>query len=288
MIFSFVYYGMETGAFQLSLETTTVYYSVRGSGEPLMLSPVTWGIDGHRWTALEELGRDFTLIRMDPRGTGKSGGVKEKNEYGIPTLVGDMEKLREHLGIERWNVMGQSAAGWTAFEYTLAHQEHVDHLVIVCSSPTGQFYEGTFRDPTHPMYPRYEKLSEEIRSLPQPERVKKFNRVIYQYDAQTEESRKTIDAIFADAEFDPRRNQFFVMNELRRYDVRNRLSEISVPTLVIGGRHDVHVSPLWSEMMADNIPHSQLTMMEHSGHFPWLDEPEKFFDAVRKFLSAPL
>jgi proline iminopeptidase len=237
---------------------------------------------------LEELAKDFILIRLDPRGTGKSGIVKEKNEYGIPALVGDMEKLREHLGIDKWNIMGQSAAGWTALEYTLAHQEHVDKLVIVCSSPTGQFYEGTFRDPSHPLYPRYERLSQEIRSLPQQERVKKFNRAIYQYDAQTEESRTTIDAIFANAEFDPKRNQYFIMNELRRYDVRSRLNEISVPTLMIGGRHDVHVSPSWSEMMAKQIPHSQLIMMEQSGHFPWLDEPKNFFDAVRKFLlSSP-
>ena len=278
---------MDTGAFQLPLDSSTVHYSVLGSGEPLILCPVTWGIDGHRWTMLEELTRHFTLIRLDPRGTGKSGRVKEKSEYGIPALVSDMEKLREHLGVEKWNIMGQSAAGWTALEYTLAYQQHVENLVIICSSPTGQFYKGTFRDPSNPLYPRYERLSQEIRSLPQQERVKKFNRTIYQYDAQTEEARTTIDTIFANAEFDPRRNQYFVMSELQRYDVRSRLSEISVPTLIIGGKHDVHVSPSWSEMMAEKIPGAQLTMMEQSGHFPWLDEPKKFFDVVGRFLLPP-
>ncbi len=139
IMFSFVYCGMDTGAFQLPLDSSTVHYSVLGSGEPLILCPVTWGIDGHRWTMLEELARHFTLIRLDPRGTGKSGRVKEKSEYGIPALVSDIEKLREHLGIEKWNIMGQSAAGWTALEYTLAYQQHVENLVIICSSPTGQY-----------------------------------------------------------------------------------------------------------------------------------------------------
>jgi proline iminopeptidase len=277
---------METGAFQLSLDSSTLYYSVRGSGEPLMLCPVTWGIDGHRWTVLEELARNFTLIRLDPRGTGGSGEVKEKSKYGIPALVSDMEKLREHLRIEKWNIMGQSAAGWTALEYTLAHPKHVNTLVIVCSSPTGQFYEGTFRDPSHPLHPRYEHLSREIRSLPQQERVKKFNQAIYQFDVQSESAREKIDEIFATADFNPRRNQYFVTNELARYNVVSRLQEISVPTLIICGRHDVHVSPSWSEMMAERIPRSQLIMMENSGHFPWLDEPEKFFDVVQKFLLS--
>ena len=227
---------MDNGAFMLSLDSSTIHYSVRGNGAPLILCPVTWGIDGHRWTSLEELANDFSLLRLDPRGTGKSGAVNDKSQYGIPALVSDMEMLRKHLGIEKWNVMGQSAAGWTALEYTLAHQEHVDHLVIVCSSPTGQFYEGTFRDPAHPLHSRYQQLSQEIRSLPQQERVRKFNRAIYQYDVQSEGARNEVDAIFTNAEFDPRRNQYFVTNELRRYDVRSRLSEISVPTLIIGGK----------------------------------------------------
>jgi proline iminopeptidase len=276
---------MKTGEFHLPVDSTSLFYSIIGRGEPLFICPVTWGIDGHRWTMLESLAKAFTLIRMDPRGTGKSGNVKEKSEYGIPTLVEDMERVRIHLGIEKWNLMGQSAAGWTALEYTLAHQKHVNKLIIVCSSPTGQFHEGTFRDPSHPFYPQYDRLSKEIRSLPQEERVRKFNRTIYQFDVRTEEARRKVDEVFKDAEFDPRRNQYFVLNELRRYDVSQRLNEIAVPTLIIGGSRDVHVSPSWSEMMAGKIPRSKLVMMEESGHFPWLDEPEKFFTSVTAFLS---
>ncbi|MBI2427463.1 MAG: alpha/beta hydrolase [Ignavibacteriales bacterium] len=276
---------MQNGSFNLPVDSTSIHYSILGSGEPLLICPVTWGVDGHRWTTLEELAKDFALIRLDPRGTGKSGPAQEKTDYGIPILVNDIEQLRIHLGVDKWNVMGQSAGGWTALEFTLAHQSHVNKLIVVCSAPTGQFHKGTFRDPSHPFYPQYDQLSKEIRSLPHQERVKRFNRAIYQYDVQTAESRKTIDAIFADAEFDPKRNQYFIMNELLRYNVAERLKEISVPSLIIGGKHDVHVSPSWSRMMAENIPHASLVVMEHSGHFPWLDEPKIFFDSVRQFLE---
>ncbi len=275
---------MHNGSFQLSVASTTIHYSILGNGEPLLICPVTWGVDGHRWTTLDELAKNFTLIRLDPRGTGKSGAIQEKNDYGIPTLVSDIEQLRLHLGIEKWNVMGQSAGGWTALEYTLAHQSHVNKLIVVCSAPTGQFHKGTFRDPSHPLFPQYDRLSKEIRSLPHNERVKKFNRTIYQYDVQTEEARKAIDKIFAETDFDPKRNQYFIMNELPRYNVVDRLDEIAVPTLIIGGKHDVHVSPSWSEVMAEKVPNAQLAVMEHSGHFPWLDEPGIFFKTIIKFL----
>lgn len=275
---------MQNGLFQLSLSSTHIGYSIVGNGTPLLVCPVSWGVDGHRWTSLDELARHFTLIRLDPRGTGTSGDIHDKSEYGIPTLVEDIEQLRVHLGIERWNVMGQSAGGWTALEYTLAHQQSVKKLVVICSAPTGKFHKGTFRDPSHPLFPQYDRLSKEIRSFPHDQRVKKFNRAIYQYDVQTEKARKEIDKIFADAEFDPKRNQYFIVNELNRYDVTERIRTIAVPTLIIGGRHDVHVSPSWSEMMAQSIQHAQLAMMQHSGHFPWLDEPELFFRTVKEFL----
>ncbi len=288
MTFNFIdislYFSMKNGDSYFSADGTHIHYSVMGSGAPLLIAPVTWGVDGHRWTTLDALAEQFTLIRLDPRGTGGSGTVSDKSEYGIPTLVNDIEALRDHLGIERWNLMGQSAGGWTALEYALAHQSVIDHLIIVCSAPTGKFHKNTFRDPQHPLYPQFEKISQEVRSLPAAERVKAFNRAVYQFDVQTDESRRTIDRIFADAEFNVQRNQFFVMNELNRYNVTERLHEISVPTLVIGGNHDAHVASEWSEVIAENIPHARLQMMQHSGHFPWLDEPALFFETITNFI----
>jgi proline iminopeptidase len=278
---------MNNGNFSLSLNSTHIGYSISGSGAPLLICPVSWGVDGHRWTTLDKLAKNFTLIRIDPRGTGMSGDVQEKSEYGIPTLLSDIEQLRIHLGITQWNVMGQSAGGWTALEYALAYQSRVKNLIIVCSAPTGKFHKGTFRDPAHPLNSEFNRISNEVRSLPAAERVKAFNRAIYQLDVQSAEAKTLIADIFAHAEFNAQRNQYFAMNELTRYNVTEQLSAIAVPSLIIGGKHDAHVSPSWSEMMAKNIPNAQLVMMQHSGHFPWLDEPKLFFETVTQFLNNP-
>ncbi len=276
---------MQNVSYQLQVYSTSIHFSVAGNGEPLFICPVTWGVDGHRWALLEELAKNFTLIRLDPRGTGKSGDVTLKDEYGILTLLKDIEAVRNYLGIERWSIMGQSAGGWTALEYVLAFSNHVKKMIVVCSAPTGKFQKGTFRDPLHPLFPKYDALSKEIRSLPHDERVKTFNRAIYQYDVQTEEARKIIDEIFSKTEFNAKRNQYFIATELQRYDVTERLKNIFVPTLILGGKHDVHVSPEWSRLMAEKIPGAQLKMMEHSGHFPWLDEPDEFFNAIAQFIE---
>jgi proline iminopeptidase len=277
---------MQNGTFTLLYDSTQIGYSIVGEGKPLLICPVPWGVDGHRWNTLDELAKQFTLIRLDPRGTGMSGDVTKKDGFGIPTLVDDIEQLRIHLKIERWNVMGQSAGGWTALEYALAHQQMIDKLIIVCSAPTGKFHVGTFRDRSNPKYPEYEKISKAVRGLEPKERFRQFNKAVYQFDAQTEESKRIIDETFSSADVNIQRNQYFALTELNRYNVTDRLQEIRVPTLVIGGRHDINVAPSWSEKMAENIPGAQLVMMEQSGHFPWLDEPERFFAAVIHFLQT--
>lgn len=276
---------MTNGTFHVPVNGTNIRYSVHGTGAPLLIAPVPWGVDGHRWTTLDALAKNFTLIRLDPRGTGMSGNVTTKEEYSIPTLVEDIDAVRVHLGIDRWHVMGQSAGGWTALEYTLAYPERVGRLAVICSAPTGKFHKGTFRDPSHPLYAEFERISKEVRSLPAEARVAAFNRAVYQFDVQTPEARGVIDAIFADAPFNAQRNQYFVMQELNRYNVTELLPEIAIPVLVMGGQHDVHVAPEWSITIADRIPRSRLVMMEHSGHFPWLDEPDLFFSTVTDFFS---
>ena len=70
------------------------------------------------------------------------------------------------------------------------------------------------------------------------------------------------------------------------YDVRSRLGEIRVPTLVLFGATD-WITPLaLSEDIAARIPGSRLVRFEHSGHKPMMEEPEKFVRELRQFLRA--
>lgn len=76
--------------------------------------------DPQRWRA----------ILFDQRGCGRStplGGVADNT---IAHLVQDMERLREHLGIERWTVFGGSWGSTLALAYAQAHPERVRALVL--------------------------------------------------------------------------------------------------------------------------------------------------------------
>jgi pimeloyl-ACP methyl ester carboxylesterase len=69
------------------------------------------------------------------------------------------------------------------------------------------------------------------------------------------------------------------------FDVRDRLGEISVPTLVIGGTADVMTPHKFSVYLAENIPHAQLITVEGGGHMMALEQPCFVTNAIANWLS---
>jgi proline iminopeptidase len=70
-----------------------------------------------------------------------------------------------------------------------------------------------------------------------------------------------------------------------RFDVRSRLSDIQVPTLVLVGRHDPICPVEEVQNIHKSIPKGYLVIFEASGHNPPADQPEAFRAAVNTFLE---
>ena len=72
----------------------------------------------------------YRVVLFDQRGCGKSRPHAELRENTTWDLVADMEKLRAHLGIGRWQVFGGSWGSTLALAYAERHPEHVTELVL--------------------------------------------------------------------------------------------------------------------------------------------------------------
>jgi pimeloyl-ACP methyl ester carboxylesterase len=121
---------------------------------------------------IERATQDFRVLLLDQRGTGRStpvGGLDtipgattaEKAAYlthfRADAIVRDCELLREHLGVERWSLLGQSFGGFTSLTYlTLAADSLASVLVTGGLAPVGvgpdEVYAAT--------YDRMQELSE--------------------------------------------------------------------------------------------------------------------------------
>lgn len=74
--------------------------------------------------------RRYRIVLFDQRGSGKSRPHASLVDNTTWDLVADMERLREHLGIERWLVFGGSWGSTLALAYAQTHPERATHLVL--------------------------------------------------------------------------------------------------------------------------------------------------------------
>lgn len=72
----------------------------------------------------------YHVVLFDQRGSGKSTPHASLEENTTWDLVADIEKLREHLGIEKWQVFGGSWGSTLALAYAETHPDRVTELVL--------------------------------------------------------------------------------------------------------------------------------------------------------------
>lgn len=74
--------------------------------------------------------------------------------------------------------------------------------------------------------------------------------------------------------------------EAATMDLRPQLHKITVPTLVIVGRHDFITNVAMAEAMVRHIPDARLEIFEDSGHFAFVEEPERFYRVIKEFVES--
>ncbi len=74
--------------------------------------------------------KHFRMILFDQRGAGQSRPHADLRDNTTWDLVDDIEKLRKHLGIEKWMVFGGSWGSTLALAYAETHPKSVSHLVL--------------------------------------------------------------------------------------------------------------------------------------------------------------
>ena len=78
----------------------------------------------------------------------------------------------------------------------------------------------------------------------------------------------------------------FNEKEAPTLDLRPHLKQITVPTLVMVGRHDFITNVAMAEEIVKHIPDARLEIFEDSGHYALVEEPEKFYRVIKEFVES--
>jgi proline-specific peptidase len=79
-------------------------------------------------------------------------------------------------------------------------------------------------------------------------------------------------------------SEFFAPGLLKNWDIRPRLAQIRVPTLIVSGRHD-EATPAQMAILHQGIADSQWIVLQKSAHCAMWEEPDEFRAALLGFLD---
>jgi 3-oxoadipate enol-lactonase len=69
------------------------------------------------------------------------------------------------------------------------------------------------------------------------------------------------------------------------FDQMVRIADIRLPTLIIAGEEDQWTPPKFQHYMAERIPGSRLVMLPNAGHYPFVEQAERFNGELETFLG---
>ena len=279
------------GEYDAKLNGVRIHYTIRGSGPPLLAHSGGPGADARTWDNFAGIDEFATVIAIHPRGCGLSDPSPDE-AYRLSDYAADLYTLSMHLDLDRPAVLGWSHGGMVAQQYAITYPDALSKLILFDTAACLSGFLGDIETAVQPFkdQPWFEasyaalqkewageyETDEEMGQLWAEEMKFYFKQFDERAKAYHERTR---DYSFAIAPL-----KIFNEQEAETFDLRPRLGEIAVPTLVIVGRHDFITNVAMAEEMAAHIPVARLEIFEESGHFALVEEPQKFYRVIKEFV----
>ncbi|TCM47662.1 alpha/beta fold hydrolase [Kribbella sp. VKM Ac-2568] len=276
---------------ELIVDGVKVSYHVAGSGPVCLAHSGGPGIH-FEYLRMPELEHHLTMVYIEPVGTGNSDLLPD-GDYSMEYYAHYANEVARQLGEEKVFFLGHSHGGFVALQFALDHPESLAGIIVYDSMAFNgpelgeeagrRVDEYAAEHPGDPVADQVVQAWREDADLPADKaaHLDSLRRLlpVYFKDFRGIQDRIADWMATLDLTLDPNRQPSL-------WDVRDRLGEITVPTLVLVGAADFICGEKFARQLHDGIPGSQLVVFGESGHFAHLEEPQAFFAAVLGFVSA--
>jgi pimeloyl-ACP methyl ester carboxylesterase len=252
----------------------TIAYRSAGDGPALVLLHGGWS-DSREWQRqLEGLADEFHVVAWDAPGCG--GSSDPPADYALPDYADTVAAFVEMLGLERPHLLGMSFGGGLALEVYRRHAA-LPRSLVLASAYAG--WAGSLAGDE--IAARVRRVLEDS-ELPPSEWAASYLPGFFAGPV----ARAVIDdlvTIMCDARPAGIRPMVHAFAEA---DLRDTLSDIAVPTLVLCGELDVRAPMTVAEDLHARIRGSELVVLDGVGHASNLEAPDMFNTEVRRFLRS--
>ncbi|MGY1828516.1 MULTISPECIES: alpha/beta fold hydrolase [unclassified Blastococcus] len=265
-------------------------FLLAGEGPPLLLLH-GMGNNCQTWAGvIDRLARSHTVIAPDLLGHGDSD--KPRGDYSIAAYANGMRDLLSVLDVERATVVGHSLGGGIALQFAYQFPERCQRLALVGSGGLGPELSAGLRAAT---LPGAELVVTALAGVSGP--LRSGLRVVETVGRaagwrQVGDLAEAVDALLALQDVEARRA--FLRTLRGVVDVRGQavtaLDRLyladSVPMLVIWGGRDPIVPAQHAETVRTAVPSARVEVFEDAGHWPHLDEPDRFCEVLLDFIAT--
>ena len=249
-----------------------LFYEIQGQGDTLILIHGGYA-DRRIWNEqMDELSRDFTVIRYDLRGFGRSDFPSRPYRPSRDLLA-----LYDELSLGQAALVGLSSGGEVALSFTLAYPDRVEALLLASSPAVGLPVppEDSARDLA---------ISQAVSSGGVDSGVMSWLR--HPGLASLREKPELANQM----EFLVRENARFLGLPFRPFladdpPPSERLGELRVPTVIVWGDRDTETIQRNSAVTAERIPGARTVIMRGAGHMVNLERPGDFNRVVRDLMQ---
>lgn len=268
-----------------------MYVNIVGDGDPIVFLHGGPG-DEHRYFLphVLPLADHFSLVFYDQRGCGQSERALDPTSYTLQAEIEALEGLQEALQLERMNILGQSWGTMLALQYATTYPERVNKLQLV--SAIGASFEGYRYFIRELLEHRMEMtdqlglklLETQIQSgaITVDQSVELGKKIMYPYYVRHPESLQRLTPTQVNRDV----HRAMYDDIQKRYDVTDDLDRLQdIPVHIVQGLHDLITPQALEQLLTANIPHARMTVMAESGHWPFLEEAERFNRVTKDFFN---
>ena len=231
---------------------------------------------------LDPLADEFRLLYVDERGQGRSDRV-DPETLSVEVFARDVDLLADALGLDEFALLGHSfgaiIAAWhatelgTAAAYVIsagtdssaALETDVEQNLAACDDPSGNIARSWELEKSVATEAEFAQLMDmqapwHFHGAPQPD-------------------------AFRDTVYAPAVLRHFANIGYGDFDYTPKLAQVDKPALILVGEHDRTTTPRAARVLHEQIPNSELVVILGAGHMSYIENPDTYLPAVRRFLG---
>jgi pimeloyl-ACP methyl ester carboxylesterase len=277
---------------RIDMQTVTLHgqqlsFVDSGTGQAVLF--VHGLLGSHRnWAHLvDRLDDSHRVIVPDLFGHGAS--AKPMGDYSLGAHAATLRDLLDRLEIDRVTIVGHSLGGGISMEFCYLFPARVERLVLVSTGGLGREVSPVLRSAT---LPGAEWVLPVIGSSWVRDRAELVGRLLHKVGWRPSSDVAAAWQGFTSLSDAEGRRAFLATTRAvvdpggQTVNASDYLAEtIAIPTLVVWGGRDRMIPVQHAEHARASIPGCRVEIFEQSGHFPHLDEPDRFAAVLRSFVA---